>query len=365
MRTGKKSVFFPLFAILLLWMSQAVDALGQTKEEKIVLTRTQIMEGAKKEGKLSVSPGFDDSAIPTIVKAFEKKYPFIKVTSSFAEGIPALQRQLFEMSAGRATLDAFNSNISFWTEYFKQNVIKKFDFKAMAKAGHLNIPLEMIDDSGMVVWLGTNTGVLVYNTKSVQPDKTPKGWDACVDPEWKGKFSVDTKPNVFAWLVSSWGDEKLLSYARRVKENGALWGRGNQRLVALAQGEVQMLCGNYIHSTQRLLRQDPSAPIKMVVPNPFPMSFHEPEAIYTGAKNPHAALLWLEYLASKEGQEVTESIEPGRGSFLVEGTMAYKMAKGVNVSLCGAECRDKEDKLMQRIATEAWGFPKVGYVPKK
>ena len=76
-------------------------------------------------------------------------------------------------------------------------------------------------------------------------------------------------------------------------------------------------------------------------------------------------MLWIEYLASKEGQEVTESIEPGRGSFLVEGTMAYKMAKGVNVSLCGADCRDKEDKLMHRIATEAWGFPKVGYEPKK
>jgi iron(III) transport system substrate-binding protein len=360
-----KLILLLVFGLSLGGALQPADLLAQAKEEKITLTKAQIMEGAKKEGKLNVSPGFDDSAIPTIVKAFEKKYPFIKVSASIAEGIPALQRQLFDMSAGRANLDVYNANISFWSEYFKQNVIKKYDFKAMARAGQLNIPLEMIDDTGMVVWLGTNTGVLVYNTKLISPDKAPKGWDACVDSEWKGKFSVDTKPNVFAWLVTTWGDDKLLSFARKVKENGALWGRGNQRLVALAQGETQMLCGNYIHSTQRMIRNDPSTPIKMVVPNPFPMSFHEPEAIYTGAKNPHAALLWIEYLASKEGQEVTESIEPGRGSFLVEGTMAYKMAKGVNVSLCGADCRDKEDKLMHRIATEAWGFPKVGYEPKK
>ena len=364
MRAGRRLVVSLSFGLALVF--HGLDASAQTKEEKIALTRAQIMESAKKEGKLSVSPGFDDASIPAIVKAFEKKYPFIKVSSSFAEGIPAVQRQLFEMAAGRANLDALNTNISFWSEYFKQNVLKKYDFKAMAQAGHLNIPLEMIDDSGIVVWLGTNTGVLVYNTKLVPPDKAPKGWESCVDPQWKGKFSVDTKPNHLAWLTTRWGEEKLLGYARRLKENDPVWGRGNTRnLALLVSGEVQMNCGQYIHSTERVLRRDPTAPIKMVVPNPFPMSFHEPEAIYAGAKNPHAALLWIEFLASKEGQEVVESLEPGRGSFLVEGTLAHKMAKGADVSLCGADCRDKEDKLMHRIATEAWGFPKVGFEPKK
>ena len=328
------------------------------------LTKAQIIEAAKNEGKLSVSPGFDDASIPLIVKAFEKKYPFIKVSSTFAEGIPALQRQLFEMSAGRANLDVVHTNIVFWSEYFKQNLIKKVDFKGLAQAGHLNVPAPMIDDSGMVVWLGTNTGVLVYNSKSVPPDKAPKGWDACLDPYFKGKFSVDTKPNVLAWLTAAWGEEKLLGFARRLKENSPMWGRGNTRnLAMLSSGEITMNCGNYVHSTQRQIKKDPN--LKMVVPDPFPMSFHEPEAIYAGAKNPNAALLWLEFLASKEGQEVVDSIEPGRGSFLVEGTLASKLAKGAKLSLCGSECRGTEEKLMQRIATEAWGFPKVGYEPKK
>jgi hypothetical protein len=50
----------------------------------------------------------------------------------------------------------------------------------------------------------------------------------------------------------------------------------------------------------------------------------------------------------------------------MEGTLANKLKKeAANVSLCGNDCRGTEDKLMQRIATEAWGFPKVGYEPKK
>jgi iron(III) transport system substrate-binding protein len=353
-----------IIVFALVWAYPISQALGQPKQEGAAFTRTQILEGAKKEGKLSVSPAFDEKSIPIIVSAFEKKYPFVKVTATSADGIPAYQRQLFELSGGRANLDIFSTNIAFWSEYFKQNVVKKVDFKGMAKAGHLNIHPEMIDDSGMVVWLGSYTGVLVYNTKLVAPDKAPKSWDACLDPYFKGKFSVDTKPNVLAWLTPAWGEEKLLGFARRIKENEPLWSRGNTRnLNMLATGEVLMNCGNYVHATQRAVKQD--ANLKMVVPDPFPMSFHEPEAIYAGAKNIYSALLWIDFLASREGQDLVESLEPGRASFLMEGTLANKLKKGANVSLCGNDCRGTEDKIMERIATQAWGFPKVGFEPKK
>ena len=68
---------------------------------------------------------------------------------------------------------------------------------------------------------------------------------------------------------------------------------------------------------------------------------------------------------STRNRQVAESLEPGRGSFLIEGTLTNKLMKGAKVSLCGDDCRGTEDKLMERIATEAWGFPKVGYEPKK
>ena len=363
-RFGKFCVSL-IIGFALAWAHPGSQALGQPKQEGVAFTRAQILEGAKKEGKLSVSPAFDEKSIPVIVGAFEKKYPFIKVTATSADGIPAYQRQLFELSSGRANLDIFSTNIAFWSEYFKQNVVKKVDFKGMAKAGHLSILPEMIDDSGMVVWLGSYTGVLVYNTKLVSQDKAPKSWEACLDPYFKGKFSVDTKPNVLAWLTPAWGEEKLLGFARRIKENEPLWSRGNTRnLNMLGTGEVLLNCGNYVHATQRAVKQD--ANLKMVVPDPFPMSFHEPEAIYAGAKNIHSALLWIDFLASREGQDLAESLEPGRASFLMEGTLANKLKKeAANVSLCGNDCRGTEDKIMERIATQAWGFPKVGFEPKK
>jgi iron(III) transport system substrate-binding protein len=224
MRT-RRLVNFLVFVVALVWVLPATNAVGQTQKDKVMRTKAQILEGAKKEAQLNVSPAFDEKSIPIIVKAFEKKYPFVKVNATSADGIPAYQRQLFELSSGRANLDIFSTNIAFWSEYFKQNVVKNVDFKGMAQAGHLSIHPEMIDDSGMVIWLGSYTGVLVYNTKLVPPEKAPKTWEACLDPFFKGKFSVDTKPNVLAWLTPAWGEEKLLGFARRVKENEPIWSR--------------------------------------------------------------------------------------------------------------------------------------------
>jgi ABC-type Fe3+ transport system substrate-binding protein len=366
MTLSKSGVVSALLSFVpLLGFFCASPALAQSKGGLISLSREQILEGAKKEGNVRVVPGHDESAIPTLVKAFQKKYPFLKVTWGIVGGIEAAQRELFQMTAGTTTTDAFSPSSSFFSEYFSKNLIKKYDYRAMAKAGHLKIPMEMIDDSGVVVWLGSNTGVLAYNTKLVPPDKVPKSWESCLDPYFSGKFSVDSKPNILGWLSASWGEEKLLAFAKQLKQNKPVFSRGNTRnITMLAAGEVVMNCGMYIHTADRLMRKDTTAPIKMVIPNPFPISYHEPEAVYMNSKNPHAALLWIEFLASKEGQDAAESIEPGRGSFFVEGTLAHKLAKGANVSLCAGECRYREEKLIQRIAVEAWGLPKVGAAPK-
>ena len=341
------------------------EALAQGKQPMISLTREQILEGAKKEGKLRVVPNHDESTIPSLVKGFQKKYPFLQVSWGIVGGIEASQRQLFELAAGTSNADIFSPSSTFFDEYFRKDLIKKYDFRAMAKAGHLKIPQEMIDDSGVIVWLGSNTGVISYNTKLVPADKAPKGWESCLDPYFMGKFSVDSKPNILSWLAASWGEEKLLAYAKRLKENKAIFSRGNTRNIAmLGSGEVLMNCGMYIHTMDRLVRKDPSIPIKMVIPDPFPMSYHEPEVVYAHSKNPHGALLWIEFIASKEGQELAESIDPGRGSMLVEGTLAHKLARGTNISLCVGACRQREDKITERIAVEAWGLPKVGATPK-
>jgi ABC-type Fe3+ transport system substrate-binding protein len=99
--------------------------------------------------------------------------------------------------------------------------------------------------------------------------------------------------------------------------------------------------------------------MKVIVPNLLPIGLLEPEAISANAKNPHAGLLWIEFLASKEGQKIADEINPGRASVLVEGTTAHEASKDRKVSLCNARCSAGADRFMSRVAVEAWGFPKA------
>ena len=333
------------------------------KKGLIYLTRAEILDGAKKEAKLVVVPGYDEETRPRIVEAFQKAYPFIKELDwRIVQGNDGEQRQLLEMKAGRANVDVMSPHQAYYNEYRKFNPFKKYDLKAMAQDGQLRIHPEMIDDSGSVVWLGSGTGVILYNSKIVAKDKIPTGWETCIDPQWRGKFSVDVKPITLVRLIPRWGEEKLMDFAKRLKANDPIWSQGQTAPIAsrLATGEFSLFCGAYLHSTKRLLKKDPTLQIGIVIPDPLGIGLTEPEAVYANARNPNGSLLWLEFLASAEGQRVVEEVNPGKGSLLIEGTIAHKLARGANVSLCGPGCFDRADQLMQRIAVEAWGFPKAG-----
>ena len=338
------------------------SAFAQTRGKMITLSKEEILKGAGKEGKLVFATAHEETTVPHLINAFKKRHPFIKeVQFHSVSGIPAGQKELFDLTAGKSSVDAFTPHSVFWSEYFKQDLFAKYDIRAMAKARQLDIPMEMIDGSDLVLWTSTNSSVIVYNRDLVPAEKVPTGWENCLDPYWKGKFAVDTKPNIFAWLSARWGEEKVLAYAKRLKDNQPIWVRGNTgALTRAAAGEIPLICGTYNHSTQRQLKKDPNSPLRVVAPNPLGVSFHEPFGVYSKAKNPHAALLWLEFLASGEAQQIVDTWDPGKAFFMFEGTLANKLTKGNETSICTDRCRAGEEKIMERIAIEAWGFPKVG-----
>lgn len=363
MKTSRRIWVFLNLVFALATLFSASRSFAQVRQNMISVMNAQMIAGAKKEGKLllhpALRPEYDEATLPELLKAFSKKYPFIEATwgVSAMGARPNAKQALDELTAGKAVVDIIGFSGSFPSEYPQRDLLKKFDLKAMAQNGEIKVPLEMIDETGMIVWSSNNTGVITYNSALVAADKAPKGWQDCLEPEWKGKFSVDANPNMLTWLVPRWGEQRLLDFAKGIKGNDAVFNRGNTRnLGLLAEAKVAMNCGMYIHPMSRLLKKQPALPIKMVVPDPFPITFHDPQAIFAGAKNPHAALLWLEFLAAKEAQEIVDGNEPGRGSFLVDGNLAHRLAKNANLSVCNVSCLLLGNKLAERIAVEIWGL---------
>jgi iron(III) transport system substrate-binding protein len=346
-------------------LAQGTSSGAGGKQALRVLNKKEILENAKKEGRLSVAPGFDEANFSLMKKTFEQRYPFLKVDLQVVSGA-GTERFHYDLVSGVADVDVFSPSLDRWGDYEKHGVIGKYDLPAMVKSGELKLNPQMIDDAaptpGLFANFGSRIDVIAYNSKLLRSESAPTGWESCIDPKWKGKFSVDTRYHGFGYLNAAWSDEKLLDFVRKIKDNGPIWVQGvTATLTRLAAGEFQFMCSVFLHSTLRMQKKDPSAPLRIVFPNPTIVSMTEPEGVYAKAKHPHAALLWLEWMASLEAQDTLAQRDPGKVSFLVEGSVASKLLKDAKVKpvLCSGRCMQKEAQLEEKIAVGAWGMPAV------
>jgi len=100
MRTSGEGIrYLVAIALALADALSGEQAFSQAREAALTPAKEEILAGAKKEGKLILSPGYDQATIPHLVKAFTKRYPFIEVSWNSVTGVTAAQRQLFEVEA--------------------------------------------------------------------------------------------------------------------------------------------------------------------------------------------------------------------------------------------------------------------------
>jgi hypothetical protein len=84
----------------------------------------------------------------------------------------------------------------------------------------------------------------------------------------------------------------------------------------------------------------------------------ESQFILKSASHPHAALLFIEHMASPEGQKVIDEYEPIKSSIYADGEVA-RVAKGKKVSVNDHRTFQNTPKWMKMVV-EAYGFPKAG-----
>ena len=332
------------------------------------LTHDEIVAGARREGKLIAAPGFDDASFPTVEAAFEAAFPFIDLETLYVSGTAAGERFNFGMLAGTTEVDVLEASSDDWKLYRDNDLLIPYDYEAMARAGELAINPDAImhTPAGQLPFFGSSINVIAYNTDMIPPDEAPKNWEDCLDPKWKGLVATDTKTPLDG-LIGVWTAEEILAYARGLKENDVIFTRTpTATLVRLLSGEFPILCPTSYHASLRQLIADPSAPLGLVFTDPLKISPREQEGIYAAAKHPNAALLWMEWLSRTDVQtEVLSANDPGKASYLVEGTVSYEVLKTYEgtVHVCGTQCILDGVTLEIQIVVEAWGFPRVGAIP--
>ena len=335
---------------------QDADAKGYV----VINSHDQIVAAAKKEGKMRALSGLDPETIKAMVSAFRKKYPFLDVRVEEIEGTDAYQRFVLQLQAGAVKgWDATFIPIDFYKEYHPFQ--KKFDILEMAKNGVLQIHPGMIQpvDKNIV---GTSSviQVVAYNRKLLPDAKVPDSWDDFLKPEFKGKkFLADIRPFALACLVPLWGLERTLEFSRKLAAQEPIWVRGASRLIAaMIAGEYSLFMGPNFNSVKRAESRDKTGSLGFKAVEPIPARIARADAVLNTADNPHAALLWLEFHASAEAQEIMDKITPYQASIYHSGSATARITHGKKLSMVDwshfPRMREYEDKIV-----EALGFPRA------
>ena len=256
-----------------------------------------IIAGARKEGKVVRYGAGEEKQFNALAKDFEQRYPGIKV--EYLRSLPdeVVSKMLTEARADRWYWD-LGSIGGGYSELQKANAIAKHH--GLVTRG--DYPKSFLGAD----WYGYEMMPLViaYNKNMVKEAEAPKSYKELLDPKWKGKVSIDTGPDVLvACMIKAWGKEKAAEWLERfVNGNQALIRKGKTaQTQLLIAGEFPVASEIFAYRAE-LEIQSQGAPIDWVIPSDLAATETPGNGIARRAPHPFAALLFSQYMNSKEGQ---------------------------------------------------------------
>jgi len=262
----------------------------------------RLVEQAKKEGQVVL---YSTMTVPdgkAFAAAFEKKYG-IRMTHWRASAEKIVQRAIAEARANRAEGDVFEVSASRMEALRREGLLEDFYSPAFAELS----PAAFARDHRQYVADRFAFFVLGYNTNLVKASEVPSTYDELLLPRWNGRIAVEATDSAWlAALVKSMGEERGMTFANKLAamkpevRSGHILGA---QLVASV--EIPMLVTAYNNNIETLKRR--GAPVEWKALQP---AFGQASAIGVSkhAPHPHAALLFTDFVLSREGQEILKTL---------------------------------------------------------
>ncbi len=274
----------------------------------------KLLEGARKEGKLSIYTSLNTRDAGPITEAFEKKYG-IKTTLWRSGSEKVLQRAVTEARSGRFTFDVLETNGPEMEALYREKLLAEFyspHFKDLPPAAFPRHRHYVADRF--------NFFVIGYNTKLVKPEEVPKTYLDLADPRFAGRVGIESgDSDWFAAIVKAMGEDKGLAFFRQLAKNKPQIRTGHTLLAELlSSGEIPLAATIYNHNIEKMAQR--GAPVQWKALDP---TFGRPNAIgvVPQAQNPHAALLFADFMLSTEGQTMLRDRNRVPSSLAVETSL--------------------------------------------
>ncbi|MFC1816128.1 ABC transporter substrate-binding protein [Thermodesulfobacteriota bacterium] len=266
------------------------------------LNAQSLFEEAKKEGKITLYSGLTMPDTQFVGDAFTKKYPFIKFDFIRASSAKLLQKIMLEKQGGKRIADVGHTIGNLINPYKKEGLIQKY-----VSPETKDWPEGFKDPVGYWTTYITDYNTWAYNTQMVSEKEAPKNYEDLLDPKWKGKIGLaNTEHEWYQGMMDLMGREKGLQFMKRLASQDLMINSGKTLTAQLcASGEFALAKGA-LHRYLQLKKK--GAPVQWTsFPTPI-LAGLRVFVLYADAPHPNAGKLFIDFMLSREGQEVMNKL---------------------------------------------------------
>ena len=323
----------------------------------------QLIEGARAEGRLdlmwSEAVIGGSQAASRWIEGFNKAYGLnldVRYTAGPSMALTAVQL-VQEYEANRpATSDVMINAVAPTLRTIRAGVLQPVDWTSWAP--NIRDPQLLSGPSGEAVTVSSAISGITYNTSRLSGDAVPRTLEDLLKPEYKGRISSTPYAGSFVHIVTPevWGEPRTMDYLAKFAEQiGGLYPCGQWERVASGEFDLFALdCGAF----EAGQAQAKGAPIAQVVPADAIIVQQWYVAVPKNASHPNAAKLWVNYLLSREAQDIQFETYaqdlatlPGSRSASALEPLRARGAKAYDVNVAFLERQDtsREEELASRM----------------
>jgi len=258
----------------------------------------QIYEKAKKEGKITLYAPLSPRTMSVVPPAFMKRFPGVTVDHIDATSDKLIARVLSEQRGGRVIADVISGALTYLPQILDLKIVEHVVIPEAAA-----YPAQLKGD----LWVATDTQYYIagWNTNLVKKGEEPKSYEDIANPKWKN--NIMGEPRDFQMLVGFAkrkykSDEKAIDLFKKIAANQPEFHRGHSQLTEFLMAGQRAICFTCYshHFPIRMKKGGPIQPLMTEGVGEVGGSV----MVMKGAPHPNAALLWVRWAVSEEGQKV-------------------------------------------------------------
>jgi iron(III) transport system substrate-binding protein len=283
------------------WMAVAALLAGPVRAEEFP---ADLVAAAEKEGTATLYSSMPAGDTAALVKAFEKRFPKVRIESLRLTSGPLFSRYVGEVESGLHPADVFTTGSA--ALYQKSpDLFRRLTAAEIPNAAKLPAQVKAENDRYLnVVVAGFRAS---YNTAMIpkaEIEKRLRSWKDLADPYWRGKIvTVDPRASTIymSWfwtMRKTFGDDWLRAV---MANNPRIVDGGSTAAQQVAAGAFTV--GFPVATAHIGPVQSKGAPIAAYIPAGPVVGIQSSLAVPKDAPHPNAGMLYARWMMTREAQE--------------------------------------------------------------